>query len=1114
MAGNAVYRITVKDDGTAVVKKFNNNITKSGKTADQASSSFSKLGETIKNAFVMGVVYKSLGKFNQMVGESIQAILGFDLALNKISGITGKTGKDLEDLSATARNVAMATEHSADAVLNVALLYTKAGRSIKETNEMTAITMDLVTASSEDATTVMELLNGTMNAFGANASEASHYANVLQSTVSGSAMGISDLAEAMKFAAPFANQLGVSVEETASILGKFADAGLKGSIGGNSLKNIMVNLIKTTKTGSKFLKGINIEGKDLIDIIKELSDKTDITEFTNIFNLRGLTGANILAIKEMDKEVKTFTSNLINESTKVEDVADQIRNAWSVGFTDIGTSFSSVLIEFSEAWKKNSDLDSTPVTTLVEYFTDLQERIKETPEDFEGMFKALDTFISLADTATKFILLMVDGFISLTKAYDDKLWVRLGVNIIAVTGGVKLLGKAIISTNGALMINPYAALITAGLAFIGHIDNVGKKIKDSAEKWNDIYTSLSNAPRESFNKALEEQINKLEEYENVFGGGIDTNITYLTNKIALHGKLSKKLQKQSNSKNIVKNAKKQLKEQLELASITESTAKKMFNTEMSGLGVEWSEMSQLFKNASGNHETGFDNILEQIGIDIDVSRVRMRDWAKILTEQKMKILEAVKLDDPKKKKTNDLKINTSGDKEGSSRAKAVEVVNVAMFEGIQLSKELTNALDKSFSISRFDDYEKAFTSKAVDPMEALNDNLKKIDKEQDKNIKNISKFGVEAYDAFANLQTAFDLDDYTRGVDSLDTAMQNLLSTLSNRGALDEETFLKIKSLFKAKDIELSNQALQEYMSNISNMSSPRFEGDFFARQDTFKEAKNKFKNYGKEINELLNSGEFNDREKKNYWDDYLELKEETLSNKFFENADAIIEVSQSLSNSLTDIFNVSFDRRKAQYDEEMSLIDKKYQLEMSLAGDNAKRQALLMQDKMRAEKKAALELQKAEDRHKKRQKAIMVGEGIVNALSASIAMMRDSRSLSTALRIAQGAAVFASGMATVAKIKNTRLSGGGPVRGNGQSFNSDKIPALLSENEYVINSQAVQSIGGIGNVEDMINTTMMNQESGGGRGGQTIIIQNSIGEPEFVRGIYQQIYEEGIRWR
>jgi hypothetical protein len=93
---------------------------------------------------------------------------------------------------------------------------------------------------------------------GAGADQAGHYADVLAKASAASNASIAGLGEAMKYVAPTAKELGIPFEDATAALGKLADAGLKGTLGGTGLAMSFQRLAAPTRQASALMEKYHI----------------------------------------------------------------------------------------------------------------------------------------------------------------------------------------------------------------------------------------------------------------------------------------------------------------------------------------------------------------------------------------------------------------------------------------------------------------------------------------------------------------------------------------------------------------------------------------------------------------------------------------------------------------------------------------------------------------------------------------------------------------------------------------------------------------------------------------------------------------------------------------
>ena len=102
--------------------------------------------------------------------------------------------------------------------------------------------MNLAASSGEDLATTSDIVTDALTAFGLSAQDSGHFADVLAAASSNANTNVFMMGETFKYCAPIAGALGFSVEDTTEAIGLMANAGIKSTQVGTSLRTIMTNL--------------------------------------------------------------------------------------------------------------------------------------------------------------------------------------------------------------------------------------------------------------------------------------------------------------------------------------------------------------------------------------------------------------------------------------------------------------------------------------------------------------------------------------------------------------------------------------------------------------------------------------------------------------------------------------------------------------------------------------------------------------------------------------------------------------------------------------------------------------------------------------------------------
>lgn len=249
--------------------------------ANKASDSLSKIGaagEVLQN--VGGKISDVGGKLTTHVTVPIMAAgtaavktaADFDSAMSKVAAVSGATGEDLQALRDKAREMGSKTKFSASEAAEAMNYMAMAGW---KTNDMLSGIdgiMNLAAASGEDLATTSDIVTDALTAFGLTAADSGHFADVLAAASSNANTNVSMLGESFKYCAPIAGALGFSCEDTAEALGLMANAGIKSTQSGTSMRSIMTALSGDVKFCSETFGEMEIATTNSDGSMRELSD--------------------------------------------------------------------------------------------------------------------------------------------------------------------------------------------------------------------------------------------------------------------------------------------------------------------------------------------------------------------------------------------------------------------------------------------------------------------------------------------------------------------------------------------------------------------------------------------------------------------------------------------------------------------------------------------------------------------------------------------------------------------------------------------------------------------------------------------------------------------------
>jgi len=214
---------------------------------------FRKIGRVAKVAFAIIAVAAGA-----IFVKSIKAAADFEFAMAKVKAITGATAEEFDALTDEAKRLGLET---AQTMTDIAAGMEALGRAGFEADEIISAmggvvalaesqTMELGEAARITATTIRQM--------GLEAADADRVVNLLAATASSSNTTVESLAQSMKFFAPIAHAMGMSVEETVAAVGKLGDAGLTGGIATRALQTSLQGLARPTTEAAEMMDNLGI----------------------------------------------------------------------------------------------------------------------------------------------------------------------------------------------------------------------------------------------------------------------------------------------------------------------------------------------------------------------------------------------------------------------------------------------------------------------------------------------------------------------------------------------------------------------------------------------------------------------------------------------------------------------------------------------------------------------------------------------------------------------------------------------------------------------------------------------------------------------------------------
>ena len=460
--------------------------------ANQSATALQKIGATGEKWKEVGGNIENAGKKLLPVTATVTALgtvsvktaADFESSMSKVAAVSGATGSDLEALSKKAREMGSKTKFSASEAAEAMNYMAMAGWKTEDMLSGIEGVMNLAAASGEDLATTSDIVTDALTAFGLSAQDSGHFADVLAAASSNANTNVSMMGETFKYAAPIAGALGFSVEDTAEAIGLMANAGIKGSQAGTSLRTIMTNLSGDVKIcgqniGEVTIATTNADGsmRDLSDILADCRVAfSGLSESEQAAAAEALVGKNAMSgflalMNASEGDISKLSGAIDNCNGAAQNMADIMNDNLEGQLTILKSQLQELAISFGEILLPAVKKIVGWIQGFINVLNSLPDGVKETI-----------VTIALIAAALGPVLIIVGKVISAIGTI---------MTIIPKLAGVINAAKGVIAAfNAVCAANPYVLIIAAIVALVAAFIYLWNNCEEFRQFWIDLWEGI------------------------------------------------------------------------------------------------------------------------------------------------------------------------------------------------------------------------------------------------------------------------------------------------------------------------------------------------------------------------------------------------------------------------------------------------------------------------------------------------------------------------------------------------------------------------------------------------------------------------------------------------
>ncbi|HAT1211402.1 phage tail tape measure protein [Corynebacterium striatum] len=258
-------------------KSLGDNLRDAGSQGKQLSVNGQVAAELEKAAASGGKlkgVFESLSGVAGMVGlgaavggvgaafnDMIKTGMAYRSELNTMNAVSGATASQMKQVADAAKQLGNDTDLANTSAGDAAAAMTelaKGGFTVEQSIGAAKGTLQLAAAAQVDAATAATIQSQALQAFSLDAGEAARVSDILAGAANASSAEMTGISQGLQQAGTVANQFGVSIDDTATTLAMFANAGIQGSDAGTLMKTALLALTDQGKPAQQAIEELGL----------------------------------------------------------------------------------------------------------------------------------------------------------------------------------------------------------------------------------------------------------------------------------------------------------------------------------------------------------------------------------------------------------------------------------------------------------------------------------------------------------------------------------------------------------------------------------------------------------------------------------------------------------------------------------------------------------------------------------------------------------------------------------------------------------------------------------------------------------------------------------------
>ncbi len=380
-------RAKAEDKVTAALNKTTDGVKNLSKISEGLKGIWEELHDNFGKRIAIAASYKSIALIQSTIVNTTKSLLDLQKEFANIQAITASTDSTMKSLKDTILGVGQNSLFTNQELAKTTVTLGQAGYSAAEINKMLESISQLAAATGTDLTTAVGVATSALSVWNLEATQTAHVSDVLTTAVNKTKAEIGTIAQGIQYAGASFADLGISLEESASLFAAVTNAGLKSrSIVGTGSRALVTNLINPTKKLKDTLDSLGLSLEDI--------DVRSLGIIRVLENLKKAGFGSAEAYQALDRRAAAFYNAATSQLNTMKMLNSEFLLNGSTAKAN-ATQMDTLSAQFTRFGNIMTSTSSKAMEPLIRLLTQLVKLLNNTTETLSAVLPHLLRFGSV-----------------------------------------------------------------------------------------------------------------------------------------------------------------------------------------------------------------------------------------------------------------------------------------------------------------------------------------------------------------------------------------------------------------------------------------------------------------------------------------------------------------------------------------------------------------------------------------------------------------------------------------------------------------------------------------------------------------------------------------------